>query len=175
MPPAKRQAVLSVAPTARRAIDHLHKDGEHGMAAAVQIITDFAVATAQAQGRKAERDKESARNRSINVGMPFRTHVYAAAEEMGVDLARFVRDKLADFVEGVWVPEKPGRAGHGQAPEKGFVNVRVADGLWDLADSVAKDAAASEERGYSLNARQVVIAALHEEFPMPKKETTAER
>jgi hypothetical protein len=54
-----------------------------------------------------------------------------------------------------------------------FVNIRIPDDLWDRADRLAKDPVASEERGYKLNARQVVIAAFMQRFPLPM--TSAER
>ncbi|WP_039942929.1 hypothetical protein, partial [Streptomyces himastatinicus] len=159
MPPSRRaQRLAAVTPDTERAIAYLHTQGETTMAEAVQTTLDYATQAATARAHEVARDKKANPNKSINVGEPFLHHVRSSAADQGVEQTAFVLEKLGEFVNGTWMPERPERAPHRGAPTPGFLNVRVPADLWQSADELAKDPAAVEERGYKLTARQVVIA-----------------
>ncbi|WP_176710327.1 hypothetical protein [Streptomyces sp. Wb2n-11] len=47
------------------------------------------------------------------------------------------------------------------------MTVRIPQDLFEKVDARAKDPARAAERGYALNGRMVMIAALAEEFKVP--------
>lgn len=167
MPPRKRDTLAAAAPATKDAITYLRDQGQPTLADAVQTTLAFATEASDAAARKAERDAKHMPNQSIQVSKELYDRV------QGTDYAEVAREKLAAFCDGEWMPGKPQRAPQGE--EKAWLNVRIANELWCRADNVAKDPAAAEERGYKLNARRVVIAALLEAFPAPEEKPTAKK
>lgn len=165
MPPRKRDTLAAATPATKDAITYLRDQGQPTLADAVQTTLAFATEASDAAARKAARDAANMPNKSIQVPKELYDRV------QGTDYADVVREKMAAFCAGSWVPDKPKRAPVGQAKE--WLNVRFPDELWAQADALAKDPEAAEERGYKLTARQVVIAALLEAFPAPEEKPAA--
>jgi hypothetical protein len=167
MPPRKRDTLAAAVPTTEAAITYLRDQGQPAMADAVQTTLTFATEAADAATRKAVRDATTMPNQSIQVPKDLYDRV------QGTDYAEVARKYLAAFRDGTWMPGKPERAPRGQAKE--WLNARFPAELWDEANALAKDPVASEERGYKLTARQIVIAALLKEFPAPEEKPTAKK
>ncbi|MFJ1993048.1 hypothetical protein [Streptomyces asiaticus] len=171
MPPTKRTRITAALPVARDAAVFLREQGKPGMAEAVETTIEWAERAEQSAARQASIDAGLDPNYSLHVDKEFRTHVRAAAEEKGKDLASVVAKGLEAFRDGTWMPPAPVRARRGSATEKVSLNVRIPKALFDEVDAMAKDPEQAGERGYALNARQVAIAALAKAFPMKKKAT----
>ncbi|MGW5694528.1 hypothetical protein ACWEWX_27375 [Streptomyces asiaticus] len=166
MPPRRDRAAFTAAvPIANDAITYLREQDQPRLADAVETILVFGAISADAVARKAALDTTSMPSQSIQVSKELYDRV------QGTNYAELVREKLDAFWEGEWTPDKPKRAPRGQ--EKAWLNIRIPADLWDQVNARAKDPALSEERGYKLNARQVVIAALRDEFP-PEPEPVAD-
>ncbi|MFI0822293.1 hypothetical protein ACH4TX_42030 [Streptomyces sp. NPDC021098] len=175
MPRSKRERLLAAIPDVNRAIDYLREQDRVRWANAVETVTAYAADAADAKDREAESDKKVATKKvSVNLGEPFRDHVYATAEAEGIDLLKFVKRMLTAFRDGEWAPAQPPREPSGQAPPLAFWNGRIPVDLWDEVAELATDkkrwALDPDERVYKLTGLKVILAAFQERFPMSEDE-----
>lgn len=170
MPPkSKRTDAIAALPMAKKAAARLHEDGEVEMAEAVHELVRFASPAGQRREATALRGAGLAPNRPLQVHRDFRTHVNARKT---TGLPDVVVPYLERFLAGEWMPGRHKRVRWGSPADKVNINIRIPSDLWDAVDALAKDPAASQDRGYKLTAMQVAIAALHEEFAEPAADAT---
>jgi hypothetical protein len=169
-PQSKIADALAAVPRAKKAVAYLKRNGEPELAAAVRELVGYTVHAGRLHEQSVAREADLSPNRPLQVHRDFRDRVH---EQRTTTLPEIVVPYLERFVAGEWVPDRPKRTSWKSPDEKVNINVRIAGGLWDAVDRLAKDPAESAQRGYKLTATQVAIAALREEFAEPADAATA--
>lgn len=153
--------VLDAIPDTRQAIDHLRTTEHAPWADAVQLVADYAQATA-ARAIPADTPTGPGRNRILETTATIANHIRQAADAAGDKVSAVVIRRYQEYVDGLWTPTPPPRAAAGTRGEPGKLNFRVPDELWEQVKERGRNPELNE--GRKITPLRVALMALVEEF-----------